>query len=67
MSLMNKYALDFGIVPEKPKTPLTSSFKSTSRSQKSMFTQRFIRDFNNLQYEIAGSLIKKSPSKSGSH
>ena len=45
---------------------MTSAFKATGRSQKSMFTQRFIKDFNNLQYEVAGSLIKKSPYKSGS-
>ena len=66
MSLSNQYALDFGIITEKPKTALTSSFKSTTRSQKAMFTQRFIRDFNDLQYEVSGSLIRKNSFRCGS-
>ena len=60
MSLTQKYALAFKLIDNPSTMTMTSSFRSTSRDKKPSYASRYVRDFNDLNYDLPSSF---SPSK----
>ena len=65
MSLTDKYSRAFKMLDNPLKNTMTSSFRTTSRNHKPSHASRYVRDFNDLNYEIPSTFsTRKSETKS---